>query len=182
MDEQVNEVMWDFVLREHSRDSDKLAKDALHIPIEDMRTLLELIQQRQVIFTQPAEHLLKKYYIISRVQQPSEHVCPCIHIEAIFLSVSLYLFTAAFSSKTYIVLKQFAESLAKLSMRLDVLESDVVVAIFHCEHFVRSIFGVGDFPPPAVSNFNVISRVDPYMNIFARWLFQYLDRFEEKVV
>ncbi|KAL7742838.1 hypothetical protein ACLKA6_012261 [Drosophila palustris] len=159
MDELVNEVMWDFVLREHSRDSDKLAKDALHIPNEDMRTLLELIQQRQVIFTQPAEHLLKKYYIISRVQQPT-----------------------AFSSKTYIVLKQFAESLAKLSMRLDVLESDVVVAIFHCEHFVRSIFGAGDFPPPAVSNFNVISRVDPYMNIFSRWLFQYMDRFEEKVV
>ncbi|XP_034490233.1 uncharacterized protein LOC117793901 [Drosophila innubila] len=159
MDEQVNDVMWDFVLREHSRDSSNLAKDALHIPIDDMQTLLELIQQRQVIFTQPAEHLLKKYYIISRVQQPT-----------------------AFSSKTYIVLKQFAESLAKLAMRLDVLESDVAVAIFHCEHFVRSIFGAGDFPPPVVSNFNVISRVDPYMNNFSRWLFQYLDRYEDKVV
>lgn len=158
MDDPENEVMWDFVIRQHSRDSDKIPKDVFHIPIEDMRTLLELIQQREVFFTQPADHLLKKYYMISHAKEPT-----------------------AFSSKTYVVLKQFAESLAKLAMRLDVLESDVVVAIFHSEHFVRSIFGAGEFPPPVVSNVNVISRVDPYMNIFSRWLFQYMDRYEDKV-
>lgn len=93
-----------------------------------------------------------------------------------FVSVAL---AAAFSSKTYVVLKQFAESIAKLSMRLLVLEADVAVAIFHCENFVRSIFGAGNCPPPAVVNLNVISRVDPYMNEFARWLYQYLDRYED---
>lgn len=96
---------------------------------------------------------------------------------------SLSLFRiAAFSSKTYVVLKQFAESLAKLAMRLDVMEQDVVGAIFHCEHFVRQIFGAGDFPPPAVCTLNVIAKVDPYMNGFTRWLYEYLDRYEEKVL
>ncbi|KAH8387498.1 hypothetical protein KR093_007316 [Drosophila rubida] len=156
VDEPVNSSMWNFVLHEHSRDAQK-KPDTIRIPNEDMRMLLELIQQRQVVFGEPAERLLKRYYVVSRARQ-----------------------STAFSSKTYIVLKQFAESLAKLAMRLDVIESDVVAAIFHCEHFVRSVFGAGDFPPPAVVSFNVVSRVDPYMNEFTRWLFQYLERYEQQ--
>ncbi|XP_064536851.1 uncharacterized protein LOC135427323 [Drosophila montana] len=158
MDQQVNETMWDFVLRQHRRDDQDKTQDAFNIPLDDTRTLLELLQHRQVVFTQEAQQLLQKYYVVSRIEQPT-----------------------AFSSKTYIVLKQFAESIAKLAMRLDVLEADVTVAIFHCENFVRSIFGAGSYPPPAVASFNVISRVDPYMNEFARWLYQYLDRYEDNL-
>lgn len=79
------------------------------------------------------------------------------------------------------MLKQFAESFAKLALRLEVLESDVCVAIFHCEHFVQQIFGTNDMssPPPVVNSFRVISHIDPYMNEFARWLLQYLDRYDD---
>ncbi|XP_062138267.1 uncharacterized protein LOC133847319 isoform X1 [Drosophila sulfurigaster albostrigata] len=157
VDEPTNSSMWNFVLHAHTRDAQK-KPEGINICIEDMRTLLELIQQRQVVFTEPAEQLLKRYFVISRIRQ-----------------------STAFSSKTYVVLKQFAESLAKLAMRLDVIESDVIVAIFHCEHFVRSIFGAGECPPPAVASFNVISRVDAYMNVFSRWLFQYIEHFEQKL-
>lgn len=105
-----------------------------------------------------------------------------IHIHVLCsLSISVS-FAAAFSSKTYVVLKQFAESLAKLALRLDVMEQDVIGAIFHCENFVRKIFGAGDFPPPAVSTLNVIAKVDTSMNLFTRWLYQYLDRYEKQVV
>ncbi|XP_030566167.1 uncharacterized protein LOC115766395 isoform X1 [Drosophila novamexicana] len=159
MDQQVNETMWDFVLRQYRRDErEDATQDAFNIPLDDTRTLLELLQHRQVAFTDEAQQLLQKYYVVSRIEQPT-----------------------AFSSKTYIVLKQFAESIAKLAMRLDVLEADVTVVIFHCEHFVRSIFGAGSYPPPAVASFNVISRIDPYMNEFARWLYQYLDRYEDNL-
>lgn len=80
------------------------------------------------------------------------------------------------------MLKQFAESLAKLALRMDVMEQDVIGAIFHCEHYVRKIFGAGDFPPPAVSTLNVIAKVDTSMNLFTRWLYQYLDRYEKQAV
>ncbi|EDV91930.1 GH24636 [Drosophila grimshawi] len=156
MDEHVNDRLWDFVLRSHSADGQDTTPDSFNINNEDIRSMLGLLHQRQVSFTQPAQQLLQKYYVVSRIEQPT-----------------------AFSSKTYIVLKQFAESIAKLSMRLEVLEADVTVAIFHCEHFVRSIFGAGDYPPPAVASFSAISRIDPYMNEFARWLFQYLDRYKD---
>lgn len=184
MDQQVNETMWDFVLRQYRRDErEDTTQDAFNIPLDDTRTLLELLQHRQVAFTDEAQQLLQKYYVVSRIEQPSEPIFHFISIHGI-LSISIYVsvsLAAAFSSKTYIVLKQFAESIAKLAMRLDVLEADVTVAIFHCEHFVRSIFGAGSYPPPAVASFNVISRIDPYMNEFARWLYQYLDRYEDNL-
>ncbi|XP_030243785.1 uncharacterized protein LOC115564060 [Drosophila navojoa] len=158
MGDQESNTLWDFVLNQHQSDMPEEIHDAFNIPKDDIRTMLTFLHQRQVTFTVEAEQLLQKYYVVSRIEQPT-----------------------AFSSKTYIVLKQFAESIAKLSMRLDVLEADVAVAIFHSENFVRSIFGVGDFPPPAVVNLKVISRVDPYMNEFARWLYQYLDRYEDNM-
>lgn len=79
------------------------------------------------------------------------------------------------------MLKQLAECFAKLALRLEVLESDVCVAIFHCEHFVQGIFGAKENQaPPAVFNFNVISCIDPYMNKFTRWLLQYLNSYEDE--
>lgn len=185
MGELENNTLWDFVLSQHQSDMPEEIHDAFNIPKDDIRTMLTFLHQRQVTFTVEAELLLQKYYVVSRIEQPSERIFHFISIHvthALPLSLTVsFTLAAAFSSKTYIVLKQFAESIAKLSMRLDVLEADVAVAIFHSENFVRSIFGAGDFPPPAVVNLNVISRVDPYMNEFARWLYQYLDRYEDNV-
>ncbi|KAH8245761.1 hypothetical protein KR038_007123 [Drosophila bunnanda] len=154
-----SDSLWNFLLRQHTKDSESEDNqpDGLNIPEEDMRMLLHLLHQRQITFQESAQYMLQKYYVISRKERPT-----------------------VFSSKTYVVLKQFSESFAKLALRLEVLESDVCVAIFHCEHFVQKIFGGTSPPPPAVNNFSIISHIDPYMNEFARWLLQYLDRYEDQ--
>ncbi|XP_039500565.1 protein FAM186A isoform X2 [Drosophila santomea] len=158
MGAQVNKSLWNFIIQQHSAEGQNVVNDGLNIPEDDMRMLIHLLHQRKTTLTDGAQHMLQKYYVISRKERPT-----------------------VFSSKTYIVLKQFAECFAKLALRLEVLESDVCVAIFHCEHFVQSIFGAKENQaPPAVINFNVISCIDPYMNEFARWLLQYLDSYEDE--
>ncbi|KAH8373576.1 hypothetical protein KR200_005075 [Drosophila serrata] len=153
-----SDSLWNFLLRQHSKEaeSEDRQPDGLNIPEEDMRMLLHLLHQRQITFQESAQHMLQKYFVISRKERPT-----------------------VFHSKTYVVLKQFAESFAKLALRLEVLESDVCVSIFHCEHFVQQIFGGTSPPPPAVTSFSIISHIDPYMNEFVRWLLQYLDRYED---
>ncbi|XP_022228413.2 uncharacterized protein LOC111078170 [Drosophila obscura] len=157
MGEQVSDSLWSFLLQQHSEDGQKSEQDGLNVPEEDLRILLGLLHQRKVTFGDAAQCLLQKYYVISRKERPT-----------------------VFSSKTYIVLKQFAESFAKLAMRLEVLEADVIVAIFHCEHFVQTIFGAKELPAPSVETFSVISHIDPYMDEFTRWLFNYLDQYSEE--
>ncbi|XP_030378733.1 uncharacterized protein LOC115627248 isoform X1 [Scaptodrosophila lebanonensis] len=152
MDVEEGDSLWDLMLRQHSCDAYELPLDEFHIPSEDMRSLFVLLHQRKVVFTTEAERLLQKYYVISRVQHPT-----------------------IFSSKTFVVLKQFAESFAKLSLRLQVLETDVIVSIFLCENFVQRVFGPSDNAPSFAAAFNVISKIDPYMNEFTRWLLAYLD-------
>ncbi|XP_026838371.1 histone-lysine N-methyltransferase 2D [Drosophila erecta] len=158
MGAQVSKSLWNLIIQQHSAEGQNAGNDGLNIPEDDMRMLIHLLHQRKTTFTDGAQHMLQKYYVISRKERPT-----------------------VFSSKTYVVLKQFSECFAKLALRLEVLESDVCVAIFHCEHFVQSIFGAKEhLAPPAVVTFNVISRIDPYMNEFARWLLQYLDSYEDE--
>ncbi|KAH8289778.1 hypothetical protein KR054_010781 [Drosophila jambulina] len=150
--------LWNFMLRQQTEEeSDDEQPDCLNIPEDDIRMLLHLLHQREVTFQDDAQHMLHKYYMISRKERPT-----------------------VFTSKTYVVLKQFAESFAKLALRLEVMESDVCVAIFHCEHFVQQFFGRTSPPPPVLNTFNVISHIDPYMNEFGRWLLQFLDRYKDK--
>lgn len=104
MGEHGKDTMCDFVLRKHSVDEIDLhlKKDPFLISTEDMRMLLEIIHQREVVFTERAEHLLKKYYIVSRVLQPSKndlslslsYTLPFIHFHVFYLlspSLSLSL-------------------------------------------------------------------------------------------
>ncbi|XP_034671266.1 uncharacterized protein LOC117903390 [Drosophila subobscura] len=159
MGAEVSDSLWSFLLQQHSEHGPDTSQDALNIPEEELRMLLGLLHQRKATFGDAAQCLLQKYYVISRKERPT-----------------------VFSSKTYIVLKQFAESFAKLAMRLEVIEADVIVAIFHCEHFVQAIFGGKDgLPAPSVETFSVISHIDPYMDEFARWLFHYLDQHSEEL-
>nr|XP_039153848.1 AF4/FMR2 family member lilli isoform X2 [Drosophila simulans] len=155
---QVNNSLWHSIIQKHNAEGEIVVNDGLNIPEDDMRMLIHLLHQRKTTLTDPAQHMLQKYYVISRKERPN-----------------------VFSSKTYIVLKQLAECFAKLALRLEVLESDVCVAIYHCEHFVQGIFGAKENQaPPAVFNFNVISSIDPYMNKFTRWLLQYLNSYEDE--
>ncbi|XP_043949209.1 uncharacterized protein LOC108032959 isoform X2 [Drosophila biarmipes] len=158
MGDQVSESLWNLIIHQHSAEGQNTVNDGLNIHEDDLRMLIHLLHQRKTTFSDGAQQMLQKYYVISRKERPT-----------------------VFTSKTYIVLKQFAESFAKMALRLEVLESDVCVAIFHCEHFVQSVFGTNEhLAPPAVINFSVIARIDPYMNEFARWLLQYLDRYEDE--
>ncbi|XP_070853832.1 uncharacterized protein [Drosophila suzukii] len=158
MGDHASESLWNLIIHQHSAEGQHTVNDGLNIHEEDMRMLIHLLHQRKTTFSDGAQQMLQKYYVISRKERPT-----------------------VFSSKTYIVLKQFAESFAKLAFRLEVLESDVCVAIFHCEHFVQRVYGTNEhLAPPAVITFNVIARIDPYMNEFARWLLQYLDRYEDE--
>ncbi|EDW46231.1 putative uncharacterized protein DDB_G0291608 [Drosophila sechellia] len=155
---QVSNSLWHSIIQKHNAEGPIVVNDGLNIPEDDMRMLIHLLHQRKTTLTDPAQHMLQKYYVISRKERPN-----------------------VFSSKTYIVLKQLAECFAKLALRLEVLESDVCVAIYHCEHFVQGIFGAKENQaPPAVFNFNVISSIDPYMNKFTRWLLQYLNSYEDE--
>ncbi|SPP86515.1 Hypothetical predicted protein [Drosophila guanche] len=160
MGAEVSDSLWSFLRQQHSEHGQDTSQDALNIPEEELRMLLGLLHQRKVTFGDAAQCLLQKYYVISRKERPT-----------------------VFSSKTYIVLKQFAESFAKLAMRLEVIEADVIVAIFHCEHFVQAIFGGKDgLPAPSVETFSVISHIDPYMDEFTRWLYNYLDQHSEQLL
>lgn len=158
MGAQASNSLWNSIIQKHNAEGQIVVNDGLSIPEDDMRMLIHLLHQRKTTLTDGAQHMLQKYYVISRKERPN-----------------------VFSSKTYIVLKQLAECFAKLALRLEVLESDVCVAIFHCEHFVQGIFGAKENQaPPAVFNFNVISCIDPYMNKFTRWLLQYLNSYEDE--
>ncbi|XP_068159012.1 LOW QUALITY PROTEIN: uncharacterized protein [Drosophila tropicalis] len=157
MGEPSGEDITNFIIHQFSEnEAIESTQDALNVNDDDMRLLFLLLHERQVNFSDQAQYILKKYFIISRKERPG-----------------------VFTSKTYIVLKQFAESFAKLSLRLDVLIQDIIVAIFHSEYFVQHICGVSSCPPPAVTNLNGINQVDAYMNDFGRWLLQYLDRYKD---
>lgn len=74
MGDHGKDTMADFVLRQHGAvqiDLESL-KDPFNICNEDMKLLLEIIHQREVQFSERAELLLKKYYVVSRVLQPSK--------------------------------------------------------------------------------------------------------------
>ncbi|KRF98213.1 uncharacterized protein Dwil_GK26832 [Drosophila willistoni] len=157
MGELSAEDITNFIIHQYSEnEANESTQDALDVSDDDMRLLFLLLHERQVNFSDQAQYILKKYFIVSRKERPS-----------------------VFTSKTYIVLKQFAESFAKLALRLDVLIQDIIVAIFHSEYFVQHICGVSSCPPPAVTNINGIQQVDAYMNDFGRWLFEYLDRYQD---
>jgi len=179
MGDHASESLWNLIIHQHSAEGQHTVNDGLNIHEEDMRMLIHLLHQRKTTFSDGAQQMLQKYYVISRKERPSKSRI-CVYLLCSSNWRQLF-FPAVFSSKTYIVLKQFAESFAKLAFRLEVLESDVCVAIFHCEHFVQRVYGTNEhLAPPAVITFNVIARIDPYMNEFARWLLQYLDRYEDE--
>lgn len=79
------------------------------------------------------------------------------------------------------MLKQFAESFAKLSFRHEVLETDAVAAIFMCENYVQHIFGATDYPPPPkFESHNYVGNVHGHLKLFKKWLRKYIERYHGK--
>lgn len=75
------------------------------------------------------------------------------------------------------MLKQFAESFAKLSFRHDVLTIDALSAIVLCEHSIESIFGTSDNPPPHFGALPFVGAVDEYVVEFQQWLDSYIQKY-----
>lgn len=75
------------------------------------------------------------------------------------------------------MLKQFAESFAKLSMHNEVLSDDAIAAIILCEHFIVNTFNFSGDSPPHFGNFTFVGAVDEYFINFKKWLNTYLEKY-----
>lgn len=77
------------------------------------------------------------------------------------------------------LLKQFAESFAKLSMRHDVELIHAVGAIIMCEHFIEHVYGVNENHPPHFGAITFITVVDEYVDQFQRWLDSFVKMYND---
>ncbi|XP_075157367.1 meiotic 218 [Haematobia irritans] len=128
--------------------------DHLSINEDDMRNFLVHISERHVDHTPEAAALLQKYFVASRTARPD-----CLTKQAL------------------IILKQFSESFAKLSLRHEVLPIDVIGAIVLCEHSIEHIFGAFDTPPPHFGAVPFVGAVDEYLLEFQKWLDAYIAKY-----
>ncbi|XP_050328549.1 uncharacterized protein LOC126758344 [Bactrocera neohumeralis] len=156
-DDEKHEVLVDYILEQSSVKIFESTVDHLSISSEDMRCFLRTISKRSVDLTPEASQLLQQYFVTSRFARPE-----CL------------------TKQAYVVLKQFAESFAKLCFRHEVLVCDVVAAVFMCERFLRSIFGVNENSPPAFESHNFVGSVDAHMLKFQDWLNAYIKKFQDK--
>ncbi|XP_017479077.1 PREDICTED: uncharacterized protein LOC108368691 isoform X2 [Rhagoletis zephyria] len=156
-DDDKHEVLVDYILEQSSVNVFESTVDHLSISSDDMRCFLRTISKRTVDLTPEASLLLQKYFVTARFARPE-----CL------------------TKQAYVVLKQFAESFAKLCFRHEVLPCDVVAAVFMCERFIRSIFGVTENSPPAFESHNFVGTVDEHMVKFQDWLNAYIKKYEDK--
>ncbi|XP_053948303.1 uncharacterized protein LOC128856897 [Anastrepha ludens] len=156
-DDDKHEVLVDYILEQSSVSVFESTVDHLSISSEDMRRYLRTISRRSVDLTPEASHLLQKYFVTSRFARPE-----CL------------------TKQAFVVLKQFAESFAKLCFRHEVLVCDAVAACFMCERFIRGIFGVTEDSPPAFESHNFVGSVDAHMLKFQEWLKAYIKKFDDK--
>ncbi|XP_054086479.1 uncharacterized protein LOC105217642 isoform X2 [Zeugodacus cucurbitae] len=156
-DDEKHEVLVDYILEQSSVKIFESTVDHLSISSDDMRCFLKAISKRSIDLTPEASQLLQQYFVTSRFARPE-----CL------------------TKQSYVVLKQFAESFAKLCFRHEVLVCDVVAAAFMSERFIRSIFGVNENSPPAFESHNFVGSVDAYMLKFHDWLNDYIKKYQDK--
>ncbi|KAI9589997.1 minichromosome maintenance domain-containing protein 2 [Glossina fuscipes] len=128
--------------------------DHLSITTEDMRSFLVIISERTVDWTPDATKLLKSYFVACRATRQD-----CL------------------TKQAFVLLKQFAESFAKLSMRHDVELIHAVGAIIMCEHFIEHVYGVNDNHPPHFGAVTFITIVDEYVDQFQQWLDSFVKKY-----
>ncbi|KAM7346688.1 meiotic 218 isoform 2-T4 [Cochliomyia hominivorax] len=149
--DESHETLIDYTLEQASIRIFESTVDNLSINEDDMRNFLVYVSQNEVDLTQDAEMLLKDYFVTSRSNRPE-----CL------------------TKQSYIMLKQLAESFAKLSLRKKVVLDDAVAAIIMCEHFMENGFTSIDNAKPHFHNFTFIGAVDEYFTKFKTWLNSFL--------
>ncbi|XP_037811770.1 uncharacterized protein LOC119603708 [Lucilia sericata] len=152
-----HEALVDYTLEQASIRIFESTVDHLSINEDDMRNFLVSVSQNEVNLTPEAALLLKNYFVASRSSRED-----CL------------------TKQSYVMLKQFAESFAKLSMRKEVLLDDALAAIIMCEHFIENVFSSTPDPdnsPPHFGSFSFVGTVDEYCMRFKEWLNSYIDQY-----
>ncbi|XP_065363107.1 uncharacterized protein LOC135956510 [Calliphora vicina] len=155
--EDNHESLVDYTLEQASVRIFESTSDHLSINEDDMRSFLVYVSQNNVDLSPEAALLLKNYFVTSRSSRQD-----CL------------------TKQSYVILKQFAESFAKLSMRKEVSSDDALAAIILCEHFIENVFSSTDNPPPHFGNFTFVGAVDKYCIQFKEWLNSYLEKWAKE--
>jgi len=72
MGAQASNSLWNSIIQKHNAEGQIVVNDGLSIPEDDMRMLIHLLHQRKTTLTDGAQHMLQKYYVISRKERPSK--------------------------------------------------------------------------------------------------------------
>lgn len=172
-----HEALIDYILDQASVRVFESTIDHLSVNQDDMRNFLVAASQNNVDLSPEAAILLKNYFVASRShRQGMQIICKCFN--QFCLTPCLYL--DCLSKQSYAMLKQFAESFAKLSMRKVVLSDDALAAIVMCEHFIENVFSPDDYCPPHFGRFDFVGAVDDYLSQFKEWLDSYIRRTQAK--
>ncbi|XP_055842975.1 uncharacterized protein LOC129909873 [Episyrphus balteatus] len=154
IEEENHEVLVDLMLEQASEKAFESTIDELSICADDMREFLSIVSKRRVDLSHEASEILRKYFVTSRMDRPD-----CL------------------TQKSFVTLKLFAESFAKLSLRHDVIMIDAIAAIYMTEIVIQNIFGPGVYPPPKYQAHTYIGAVDEHMVQFQEWVKNYISQF-----
>ncbi|CAO1394616.1 unnamed protein product [Diamesa serratosioi] len=118
----------------------------VHIPDDDMRTYLAYISRRKVTMEPRAEKMLREYFVATRIARPN-----------------------ALTQKAFEVLKQMAESHAKLCFRSIVSRQDILATIEISEKFIRAFFEKDNFSSPPEMPYEAFEDVEKYQHQLYQW-------------
>jgi DNA replicative helicase MCM subunit Mcm2 (Cdc46/Mcm family) len=142
----------------------------VRIPEKDLRNFLYLVSRQKVTTTPEAQDLLGKYFIKTRRNLPGRLV-----LEFTFIQLKLlYFITDAFNQRTMHALHRISEAHARLSLRREVLKTDVIAAIIICERFMKHIFEDTNNEAPQASSFQSLDDVEMFFQRFKEWLYNFV--------
>ena len=92
------------------------------------------------------------------------------------------LISDSLSQKAFEVLRQMAESHAKLCFRSTVTVDDVLGVINICEKLVRALFDQDSYSSPPESKFMQIGDIDEYRNQLHEWLVSFIENILQRPI
>lgn len=136
------------------------------IPDNDLKRYLKFASAQHVAMESIAEDMLNKYFKSTRAFRPGEIFFLLIPRNSTNSSIPS---KDALSSQALTVLKQLAESHAKLCLRNIVNCSDVLAAINICEKYIRVLFTTGSHSSPAEPSIHTLGEIDVFQAKLYEW-------------
>jgi hypothetical protein len=84
-------------------------------------------------------------------------------------------FADALTKKAYSMLRQLAESHAKLCFRTTVMPTDALAAINISEKYIRALFDNDGYTSPAEPKFSTIHEIDKFQAKLHQWCLSFID-------